>query len=118
MQEETSESMPDPPTPGQLNPNELQQLFELAPFGIGVFDRYFRCRSVNQTLADINGLSREDHYGKYLRDIVPTLALCWNPCFNRSSAAVFRSGIEPERPDGGPSGPATTLAGNLQPHAG
>ena len=89
MQEETSESMPDPPTQGQLNPNELQQLFELAPFGIGVFDRYFRCRSVNQTLADINGLSREDHYGKYLRDIVPTLAPVLEPLFQQ----IISSGI-------------------------
>ncbi|VFB08320.1 GGDEF/EAL domain-containing protein [Aeromonas salmonicida] len=89
MQEETSESMPDPPTPGQLNPNELQQLFELAPFGIGVFDRYFRCRSVNQMLADINGLSREDHYGKYLRDIVPTLAPVLEPLFQQ----IISSGI-------------------------
>ena len=58
MGEETFNAMPDPPLAGQLNMNELQQLFELAPFGIGVFDRHFRCRSVNQTLADLNGLPR------------------------------------------------------------
>lgn len=83
MCEETSEFMPASPKTGHMNPNELQQLFELAPFGIGVFDRHFRCRSVNQTLADINGFSREDHYGKYLREIVPTLAPVLEPLFQQ-----------------------------------
>ena len=36
MGEETFNAMPDPPLAGQLNMNELQQLFELAPFGITV----------------------------------------------------------------------------------
>ncbi|MGY3892482.1 sensor domain-containing protein [Aeromonas enterica] len=89
MGEETFNAMPDPPIAGQLNVNELQQLFELAPFGIGVFDRHFRCRGINQTLADLNGLSREDHYGKYLREIVPTLAPVLEPLFQQ----IISSGV-------------------------
>ncbi|MCP3292174.1 PAS domain-containing protein, partial [Aeromonas hydrophila] len=89
MGEETFNAMPDPPLAGQLNMNELQQLFELAPFGIGVFDRHFRCRSVNQTLADLNGLSREEHYGRYLREIVPTLAPVLEPLFQQ----IISSGV-------------------------
>ncbi len=88
MGEETFNAMPDPPLAGQLNMNELQQLFELAPFGIGVFDRHFRCRSVNQTLADLNGLSREEHYGRSCARSSPRWLRCWNPCSSRSSAAA------------------------------
>lgn len=88
MGEDTFNAMPDPPLAGQLNMNELQQLFELAPFGIGVFDRHFRCRSVNQTLADLNGLSREEHYGRYLREIVPTLAPVLEPLFQQIISSV------------------------------
>ncbi|MFB0625697.1 hypothetical protein, partial [Aeromonas hydrophila] len=70
--EETFSAMPDPSLAGQVNMNELRQLFELAPFSIGMFDRPFRYLSIHQTLADLNGLSREGYYSKYMREIVPT----------------------------------------------
>ncbi|MCJ2369263.1 sensor domain-containing protein [Aeromonas dhakensis] len=89
MGKELFDAMPDPPQAGQLSVNELQQLFELAPFGIGIFDRHFRCRSVNQTLADLNGLSREEHYGHTLREIVPALAPVLEPLFQQ----IISSGV-------------------------
>lgn len=88
MGEETFNAMPDPPLAGQLNMNELQQLFELAPFGIGVFDRHFRCRSVNQTppisTASPEKSTTADTCGKSS----PRWLRCWNPCSSRSSAAA------------------------------
>ena len=49
----------------------LEQLMDTAPLGIGVFDREFRYRKVNQVLADINGKSIAEHQGKLLREVVP-----------------------------------------------
>lgn len=42
---------------GHLSPHQLQRLFDMAPFGIGVFDREFRCRSVNDSFSGISGAS-------------------------------------------------------------
>ena len=56
---------------GPLSLHEWQQLFELAPFGIGVFDREFRCRGVNGIFTELSGLAQEDHLGKTLFDITP-----------------------------------------------
>ena len=59
---------------GPLSLHEWQQLFELAPFGIGVFDRDFRCRGVNGIFTELSGLVQGDHLGKTLFDITPTQA--------------------------------------------
>jgi PAS domain-containing protein len=56
---------------GPLSLHEWQQLFELAPFGIGVFDRDFRCRGVNGIFTELSGLAQGDHLGKTLFDITP-----------------------------------------------
>lgn len=59
---------------GPLSLHEWQQLFELAPFGIGVFDRDFRCRGVNGIFTELSGLTQGDHLGKTLFDITPAQA--------------------------------------------
>lgn len=77
------ESVQAPLPASQLSPYELQQIFDLAPFGIGVFDREFRCRGVNPTLAEFNGLPQMEHVGKCLREIVPALAPELEPLFQQ-----------------------------------
>lgn len=67
----------------------LAQLMDNAPLGIGVFDREFRYRKVNQVLADINGKSIEEHQGKHLREVVPKLAPTLEPMFQQ----IMRSGM-------------------------
>ena len=67
----------------------LEQLMGTAPLGIGVFDREFRYRKVNQVLADINGKTIEEHQGKHLREVVPKLAPTLEPMFQQ----IMRSGI-------------------------
>ena len=42
--------------------------------GLGIMDRDFRYVRVNQQLADINGVSVEDHIGRTMREILPELA--------------------------------------------
>ncbi|MFE8730946.1 PAS domain-containing protein, partial [Aeromonas hydrophila] len=67
----------------------LEQLMGTAPLGIGVFDREFCYRKVNQVLADINGKTIEEHQGKHLREVVPKLAPTLEPMFQQ----IMRSGI-------------------------
>ncbi|WP_420808058.1 EAL domain-containing protein [Aeromonas cavernicola] len=61
----------------------LEQLMDSAPLGIAVFDRELRYRKVNQVLADINGKTIEEHQGKHLRDIAPSLAPTLEPLFQQ-----------------------------------
>jgi PAS domain S-box-containing protein len=52
---------------------EIESIYNTAPIGLCVFDTELRYLRINQRLAEINGLSAEEHIGKTPRDIVPTL---------------------------------------------
>src|SRR3954453_19502133 len=49
----------------------LATLFDTAPVGLAFFDSELRYVRVNAALAEINGVSVEDHLGKSLQDVVP-----------------------------------------------
>lgn len=51
--------------------SELEQLYERAPLGLGLFDSEFRFVRVNQALADMNGFTIAEHLGKTVWDLVP-----------------------------------------------
>lgn len=53
---------------------DMQALLDHAPLGFAVFDRQLCYVRINRMLADINGLSAEEHFGKQLRDVVPEIA--------------------------------------------
>ncbi|MGH7926225.1 MAG: MASE1 domain-containing protein, partial [Candidatus Binatia bacterium] len=50
---------------------ELQTIYRSAPVGLGLTDRSLRFLSVNEALAEIDGISVSDHIGRTLREIVP-----------------------------------------------
>ena len=52
----------------------LKTLMTKAPVGFAFFDHEMRYRLINETLAEMNGLSVEAHLGKTVQDIVPDLA--------------------------------------------
>jgi len=49
----------------------LDAVFENAPLGIGFLDREFRFVRVNPRLAEMNGIPREEHVGRTLRELLP-----------------------------------------------
>lgn len=51
----------------------LDAVFESAPIGVAFCDRDLRFEKVNQALADINGLSIEDHVGRTPAEVLPEL---------------------------------------------
>jgi PAS domain S-box-containing protein len=53
---------------------ELQSIYASAPVGLCVFAPDLRYVRINERLAEINGISPDDHIGKTLREIVPNLA--------------------------------------------
>jgi two-component system sensor histidine kinase/response regulator len=67
---------------------QLNAYFNASPTGMGMVDPQLRYLKVNQRLADITGLSIEEHYGKTIREIVPQLADILEPLYQE----VFATG--------------------------
>ena len=53
---------------------ELENIYHSAPIGLNVLDRDLRFVRINQLLADINGISIDDHIGRTVREVLPGLA--------------------------------------------
>ncbi len=53
---------------------EIEGVYENAPIGLCVLDRDLRYLRINERLAEINGVSVQDHLGKTVREVVPHLA--------------------------------------------
>jgi PAS domain S-box-containing protein len=68
----------------RCNLAELQAIYRSVPVGLGLTDRDLRFLSVNETLAEINGISVSDHIGRTLREVVPeALAQKVEPLYRR-----------------------------------
>ena len=52
---------------------QLQAVYDGAPVGLGFIDRDLKYININRRLADLHGLSIEDHYGKTLAEVLPDL---------------------------------------------
>ncbi|WP_310482474.1 PAS domain-containing protein, partial [Chamaesiphon sp. VAR_48_metabat_403] len=53
---------------------EIEAIYQTAPIGLTVLDRQLRYVRLNQRLAEINGIDIDDHIGRTLREIVPSVA--------------------------------------------
>jgi PAS domain S-box-containing protein len=53
---------------------EIEAIYQTAPIGLTILDRDLRYVRLNQRLAEINGIEIDDHIGRTMREIVPTLA--------------------------------------------
>jgi PAS domain S-box-containing protein len=53
---------------------EIEAIYQTAPIGLAIFDRDLRYVRINQRLAEMNGIDIDDHIGRTLREIVPTVA--------------------------------------------
>jgi PAS domain S-box-containing protein len=63
---------------------ELETIYRTAPVGLGFTDRNLRFVSVNETLAEIDGITASDHTARNLREILPAaLADTLEPLYRR-----------------------------------
>ena len=53
---------------------ELTSIYDTAPIGLAVLDTQLRFLRINKRLAEINGLSVEEHLGRSVREILPDIA--------------------------------------------
>jgi PAS domain S-box-containing protein len=52
---------------------QLQAVYDGAPVGLAFVDRDLKYININRRLAEMHGLSIEDHYGKTLAEVIPEL---------------------------------------------
>ncbi|GAB5534063.1 MAG: hypothetical protein Rubg2KO_03120 [Rubricoccaceae bacterium] len=62
---------------------EIETIYDSAPIGLAYLDTSLRYRRINDALADMNGLSVEDHIGQRPRDLLPELAETVEPLFRQ-----------------------------------
>ena len=67
---------------------EIEAIYQTAPVGLTIFDRQLRYVRLNQRLAEINGIDIDDHIGRTLREIVPSVADEDEPLLN----SIFTTG--------------------------
>ena len=53
---------------------EIKSYYNNAPVGLAILDKDLRYIRVNNSLAEMNGLPAEEHIGKTVREVVPTIA--------------------------------------------
>lgn len=62
---------------------ELETIYDTAPIGLCFQDANLRYVRINGTLAEINGVSVEDHLGRTLHEAIPVVADALEPIFRR-----------------------------------
>ncbi len=67
----------------------VDELVEVSPVGMAIFDAELRFVRVNRVLAEVNGLAAEAHIGRTLREILPRLA----PVVEPIMARVLATGV-------------------------
>jgi PAS domain S-box-containing protein len=66
----------------------LSTLFHSSMVGVGIFDRQFRFRAINDALASMNGIPASEHLGKTIHAVLGSAAAKVQPAFEH----VFASG--------------------------
>ncbi|MGB3760504.1 MAG: PAS domain S-box protein, partial [Rivularia sp. (in: cyanobacteria)] len=66
-----------------LREARLNAFFSSAPIGLNIVDRELRFVQINELLAEINGVSVEEHFGKTVGDILPQLASIIEPFYRQ-----------------------------------
>jgi PAS domain S-box-containing protein len=69
---------------------ELEAIYRTAPVGLAVFDTRFRFVHVNNRIAEMDGISPQDHIGRSVVEVIPAIA--------EQTEAVFRSVMESGKP--------------------
>ncbi|MEH2197368.1 PAS domain S-box protein [Nostoc sp.] len=66
-----------------LRQARLNAFFSSAPVGMNIVDNQLRFVQINQPLAEINGLSQQDHIGKTIHEVFPHIAPLVEPIYQQ-----------------------------------
>lgn len=80
---------------------EIKALYQNAPVGLALLDRDLKFVRINEALARLNGLPVDDHVGRFVFDIVPSVREVAEPLFRKvleTGQPVTEIEIESETP--------------------
>ena len=66
-----------------LREARLNAFFSSAPVGMNIIDNQLRFVQINHLLAEINGLSQQDHIGKTIHQVLPHIASLVQPIYQQ-----------------------------------
>lgn len=94
----------------------LQAVYDGAPVGLCFIDKNLRHININQRLADLNGLSIQDHLGHTIAELVSPIAYSTiEPYLQRALKGETVTGVEVKRPSPHPGEGNLTYSTSYQP---
>jgi len=94
---------------------QLQAIYDGAPVGLCFLDHKFRYISLNQRLAEMNGISVKSHIGRSVQEMYPEWYPIYEPYLLRSRAGEAISGVMLHRPGVAPGDRGMELLSSYQP---
>jgi len=88
---------------------QLQAVYDGAPVGLGFVNAQMRYVNLNHRLADMNGVTVEEHIGRHVTEIIPELAGPSGDALRRALAGEVMSDIEISRRNRRTGAPGTVL---------
>jgi PAS domain S-box-containing protein len=88
---------------------QLQAVYDGAPVGLSFLDRNLKFININRRLAEMHGLSIEDHYGKALAEVIPELYPLIEPYVKKALNGAGTSDLEIREPGSQGKGRRTFL---------
>lgn len=58
---------------------ELEAIYKHAPIGLALLDPDLRCLKINDALAELDGISIEEHLGRTIEEVIPEMASAARP---------------------------------------
>jgi PAS domain S-box-containing protein len=94
---------------------QLQAIYDGAPVGICFLDRHLRYVSLNQRLAELNGLPAAEHLGRTVAEVLPAIFPRVEPFIRRALSGEPVSGVEIRKPGAAPGSQDQTLMLSYRP---
>nr|WP_221313072.1 EAL domain-containing protein [Granulicella aggregans] len=94
---------------------QLQAIYDGSPVGLCFIHRNLRYVSINQRLAQMNGISAKAHLGRTVYEMVPAIADAIVPYLTRALGGEAITGVELERRDHSSRAKSATMLTTYQP---
>lgn len=94
---------------------QMQAIYDGAPVGLCFVDRGMRYVSLNQRMANMNGLPVEGHLGRTVKELFPEWFTQYEPYLARALEGEATVGVEIDEPATGPRQVEKKIAASYQP---
>lgn len=94
---------------------QLEAVYDGAPVGLSFVDHNLKYINLNRRLAEMHGCSIEDHCGKTIREIIPSLYRLVEPHIYRALNGESIANVEIREPNPSPGNPGRVFLASYQP---